>query len=158
MKIGTIGSKPSYLNLCHLVSTGFYWFLPVFLQFSDGNLYGTVLRCIGEDQVISNSVRAKQQPYCSREFRNSLAQVGCFGGLFGCDAKFLAGINRWWHLHQLARCSECLGYVMLWYVIMCIWNKMRAALDQRNTVPNYDFPHGFSRFQWNPLDSYPLVN
>ncbi|CAL1127233.1 unnamed protein product [Cladocopium goreaui] len=28
-----------------------------------------------QDQVISNSVRAKQLPYCSREFRNSLAQV-----------------------------------------------------------------------------------
>ena len=34
---------------------------------------------IGEDQVISNSVRAKQQPYCSREFRDSLAQVGWVG-------------------------------------------------------------------------------
>eukprot|EP00434_Breviolum_minutum_P045786 symbB.v1.2.041127.t1/scaffold7847.1/size9031/1 len=28
-----------------------------------------------QDQVISNSVRAKHLPYCSQEFRSSLAQV-----------------------------------------------------------------------------------
>eukprot|EP00435_Cladocopium_sp_Y103_P041716 s2018_g11.t1 len=47
-------------------------FLPVRKWFW---IFVSPTRANHQDQVISNSVRAKQQPYCSREFRDSLAQV-----------------------------------------------------------------------------------
>ena len=76
----------------------------------------------------------EQLPYCSREFRNSLAQVGVLlGFLLWCKVE--AGSK------MMTLASTRQMFWMFGYVMLCVYikNKTRAALDQRNTVPNYDF-------------------
>ena len=148
MKIGGNGSKPSYLsyfNLFHLVSTGFYWFLQ-YLQFSDGNLWNcSPMNRWGPSDL---QQRASQAAALLQPRVSELTGAGgvLLGFLLWCKVE--AGSK------MMTLASTRQMFWMFGYVMLCVYIKQdESSFRPEKYCAKLRFSHGFSTFQWNPLDS-----
>lgn len=150
MKIGGNGSKPSYLsyfNLFHLVSTGFYRFLPVstVLRWKSNWNCSPMNRWGPSDlQQRASQAAALLQPRVSE-------LTGAGGGFVG----FFVVMQSWGWFKDDDTCINSPDVLNVRLRdVMCVYKKQdESSFRPEKYCAKLRFSHGFSTFQWNPLDS-----